>query len=203
MSKKLKIGVDIDEILAPFNNNFIDFLNKKINTNYKVENFSSYNIEEETGHTKEEIHELLDEFSISLNAKEMMPIFGAVESIFDLQKNDCELYAITARPVYIETETREWIEKHFSNHFKEIYHLGRSHKSEIKEINKGDISKELDIKIFIEDSLKNAFEISSHNIPVILLDKPWNQEENLPENIHRVKDWDEILQKIEELKNVI
>jgi uncharacterized HAD superfamily protein len=61
----------------------------------------------------------------------------------------------------------------------------------------------LDIKIFIEDSLKNAFEISSHNIPVILLDKPWNQEENLPENIHRVKDWDEILQKIEELKNVI
>jgi 5'(3')-deoxyribonucleotidase len=86
MSKKLKIGVDIDEILAPFNNNFIDFLNKKINTNYKVENFSSYNIEEETGHTKEEIHELLDEFSISLNAKEMMPIFGAVESIFDLQK---------------------------------------------------------------------------------------------------------------------
>ena len=137
---KVKIGVDIDEILAPFNDNFLIFLNKKLNTNYKVENFSSYNIEEETGHTKEEIHELLDEFSFSLEGKEMMPIFGAIESIFDLQNNDYELYAITARPVYIEKETREWIETHFSNHFKEIYHLGRSHKSEIKDINKGNLS---------------------------------------------------------------
>ena len=119
---KVKIGVDIDEILAPFNDNFLIFLNKKLNTNYKVENFSSYNIEEETGHTKEEIHELLDEFSFSLEGKEMMPIFGAIESIFDLQNNDYELYAITARPVYIEKETREWIETHFSNHFKESIH---------------------------------------------------------------------------------
>jgi uncharacterized HAD superfamily protein len=203
MSKKLKIGVDIDDVLFPFNRGFINLVNKRFGTDYKVETWSSPILEDETKFSKREIEDLLDEFSFSEEAKLVDPIFGSVESIQKIKNSDYELHAITARPLYIENETRKWLERHFQAHFKNIHHLGRSHPGEEKQVKKGPLSKELEIDIFIEDSLRNSIDIAQYNIHVILLDKPWNQEENLPGNIHRVKDWNEILEKIEELKNVI
>ncbi|MEI6352424.1 MAG: hypothetical protein WCO35_00605 [Candidatus Nomurabacteria bacterium] len=203
MPNIIKIGVDIDDILLPFNDGFIKLVNKKLNTDFKIHNWSSRVLEDETKYSKEMIFELLDEFSFSKEAKEVTPIFGAIESIEKMNNLGCELYAITARPLYLEKETKELIKKHFHNHFKEVYHLGSRKKGEYLKVDKGIFSKEFGINIFIEDSLKNSLDIAQHNIPVILLDNPWNQEENLPENIFRVKDWNEILQKIEELKNII
>ena len=38
-NKKLKIGMDIDDTIWKFNESFINFLNFKNRTNYKIDNF--------------------------------------------------------------------------------------------------------------------------------------------------------------------
>jgi uncharacterized HAD superfamily protein len=63
---------------------------------------------------------------------------------------------------------------------------------------KEDLSIELGLNLFIEDSLSTAKKIAEKGIPVILLDKLWNQGE-LPENVRRVATWENVLVQIESL----
>ncbi len=55
------------------------------------------------------------------------------------------------------------------------------------------------VDLIVEDSLTHAIECAKRGIKVILFDKPWNQA-SLAENITRVKDWNEILQRINSLE---
>ena len=55
--------------------------------------------------------------------------------------------------------------------------------------------------IFIEDEPRYCEDLAATGAKVFLIDHPWNREYTTPENIIRVKDWDEILQKIKELEN--
>ena len=55
------------------------------------------------------------------------------------------------------------------------------------------------IKFFVEDDLKNANRLSYICDFVFLFDQPYNQEKKLPNNVFRVKSWEEIYKKIREL----
>jgi uncharacterized HAD superfamily protein len=55
------------------------------------------------------------------------------------------------------------------------------------------------IKFFVEDDLKNAIKLSYICDFIFLFDQPYNQEKNLPNNVFRVKSWEEIYKKIREL----
>lgn len=199
MKEKLKIGVDIDEVLAELAESVLDFYNKKFHTNFKKEEIKEIHLEKLLKISSKEMRDIFEEFSVTGENLNLIPVKDSINSLKKL--NEYELYAISARPKSIKDHTVEWIEKHYESCFKEIHLLSDSHG--VGNFDKGFFAKEIGIKFFIEDSLKNSLDIASHDIHVILLDKPWNQEENLPENIYRVKDWNEILQKIEDLKNVI
>jgi len=198
---KIKIGIDLDEVLAEFNLLFLDYFNQTKNTNWKFKDITDNHFENIFDISFEEIKQILNNFSKEGHISNIIPVENSVSSIEKLSK-ECELFIITARPKEEDKETREWIVKNFKSNFKEIYSVGISHGGKVFK-NKGEFVQELGLNFFIEDMIKHAIDISKRNIKVFLLDKPWNQEENLPENIYRVKDWNEILQKIEYLKSVI
>ncbi len=197
MEEKIKIGIDIDEVLAELTIGLIDFYNKKYDKNFKAMDINDIHLENFFNISNQEMSEVLEDFTKEEGNLKLMPLENSQVCINSL--NDCELYAISARPKSIQDDTVKWIEKHYKNCFKEIHTLSDSHG--VANFDKGEFANSLDIKIFIEDSLNNALNISSYGIYVILLDKPWNQEENLPENIFRVKDWNSIIEKIDILKN--
>ncbi len=60
-------------------------------------------------------------------------------------------------------------------------------------------SSKKNIKFFVEDDLRKAIKLSYICDFIFLLDHPYNQERNLPNNVFRVKSWEEIYRKIREL----
>ena len=60
---------------------------------------------------------------------------------------------------------------------------------------KGELCKDLNVDLMIEDDPKYAEDCALKGINVLLLDKPWNQNCIEHENIIRVKNWKEILER--------
>lgn len=193
----MKIGIDIDEVLASFISAVTHYHNKTRDTDFDVENPDSPFIQDKMKYSYEETGEFLDEVYQNVKKEDIAPIVGAVDAISSLREH--ELIVITMRPEHHRTSTEEWLLHHFSDAFDSVYMVGDTIGAGGMRITKGELSKELGIDIFIEDSLSNAKNISEQEIPVILLDKPWNQGE-LNELIHRVNTWEQALDKIKSLK---
>jgi uncharacterized HAD superfamily protein len=195
-NKQLKIGIDIDEVLVEFVRPYLEFHNQKFGKSLKLEEVKKFHFWEDLGFSLEEIQPLFEEFNKSFILLEDMPFFeNAKESVLKLSENN-EIFFITSRPEKIRQGTENFLKMHFAN-FKFI-NSGDTYGGVKK--NKADICKENKLDLMIEDSSKIALECAQNRIKVFLMDKPWNQDLNINENILRVKNWKEIMKKIEEVK---
>ena len=59
---KLRIGIDIDEVIVEFLEGFLKFYNEKYNGNFKREDFGSYIFEETLGGSFQEAVDNVTEF---------------------------------------------------------------------------------------------------------------------------------------------
>lgn len=119
---KLKIGIDIDEVLANHLEKLNEFYYKKTGKKYAEKDYHSYNWWEVWGITKEQAIEIDKEFKKSNLFKEILPVEGAVDSIKKLSlKND--LYIITSRSSETKELTLNWFFNHFNIHIS-IIHSG-------------------------------------------------------------------------------
>jgi len=66
---------------------------------------------------------------------------------------------------------------------------------------KDKICREMGIDLIIEDNGEHSLNYAKNGIRVLLLDKPWNKGIS-HENIYRCLNWSDILEKVEDLKNV-
>lgn len=193
----MKIGIDIDEIITEFVKGYLDLYNKKYDGNIKFENIFIYSLWEPLGISKKEAIELADEYYFSEFFDKIGLVQGAEEGIKKLNLN-YELVFITSRPPHIKEKTKLFLKKLFLD-----FDLNIFHSKGVVEIakTKSEICKEQGISIFIEDDLRFALDCADKGIKVILLDKPWNQGIE-HENMIRVYNWNEILEKINELNKV-
>ena len=150
MSTKLKIGIDIDEVLVNQLEQVIEFYYSKTGKHIPLENFFSYKWWEVWGISKEEAINIDSEFKLSPYFSKVTFVEGAKEAIFKLS-NSYELFFITSRALYLEKKTKIFIKKHFpEKQFKIIFsndfHIENPGKT------KSDIGKELNINFLIEDN---------------------------------------------------
>ena len=116
----------------------------------------------------------------------LKPLDGAVDAINTLYKEH-EVYFISAREMIAYDSTLKWLENYNILPRELILTDGAQ--------SKGDISKELGIDVFIEDSAVNASEIVQAGVPVILYKTEYNAGfEN--DRIIYCENWDEILKTI-------
>ncbi len=189
------IGVDIDEVLADFIPELLDYHNELYGTNLTKDKIHSYNLCNFFGGTREEVLKKVYDFYETHSFKNLSIVSGSQEGIQALSENN-KLVIITSRPPITQEITTVWLQKHFLNKFFSIHFTDELVKKEGNKIKKSDICIDLGVDIMIEDSLKNALECASIGIKVLLLDCPWNQSEDLAEGITRVKSWEEIKEKI-------
>ena len=184
------IGFDLDDVILDFHGALHPYYNRRFDTNFIKEHFTNWHVHEVWGCTKEEAERRILDFYQSPEHWQAQPIAGAVEAIKDLKKSH-NLHIVTSKPEDLREKTLEWLEKYFPETFSKIHfanHLGNGQRR-----SKGEIVKEHGIAVFVEDSLKNAEDVSNHGIPVLLFDSPWNQAEVKPP-ITRVHSWDEVVQ---------
>ena len=188
--QKIKLGIDIDEVLVEFLEGFLEFYNETYNKDFKKEDFKSYIFEEILGGTHEDAVKLIKEFKYGGDAR---IVDGSIESLNNLVR-DFELFAITARHPMFKVQTDSFLEKNFKDIFLETLYTGEAF---VKGgITKADLCVQKGIKIMIEDNSVFASELAEKGIKVFLLDKPWNQDFQEHENIVKVNSWNEILEKI-------
>lgn len=187
----MKIGIDLDDVLSLSMQEVINFHNDTYGTKINIKDVNTYNLWEVWGGTVEEAVRKVHEFHKSSYAKEAKPVKYSQEVLNKLKKNN-ELYIITARKDDIKNESEEWVNKYFPNTFSNIYFTNHFSTDPNKKTTKKKVCDDLDIDIFIDDSLGNALECSDTKRKVFLLDYPWNQMDKLPANVVRVKSWKEL-----------
>lgn len=178
--EKEKIGLDIDDSTIDFARLFLEDYNIRNGTKFRKADLSGYFISKILGVTPEQMQMEFDTFYASPNFNKLPLIDGAAESIRLLHQR--YLFPIvTTRPYYLKTPTLENISLHFDGQLKEVYFVPREQKA-AKYI-------EIGVKKVIDDDLKVILDLTETIMEMFLVDQPWNQIQNLPENVIRVGDW--------------
>ncbi|MBI3379276.1 hypothetical protein HY029_00815 [Candidatus Gottesmanbacteria bacterium] len=193
--KHLKIGIDIDNVIADSYPLYIDAFNKEFGTTVQYEEiFHFYYLEKNVGIEEAKVSEFIESIVHSEEFQlRIPPVVNALSIIKKWIKQGYWIHYITSRPIDTKNETLKWLKKHgfwVKGVTLDLYNEKEHNFKHISRINnyKRDIADKKKLDIFIEDSLDIS---KSLDIPVYLIDRPWNQG-TLPENVKRVKNWEEI-----------
>lgn len=196
----MKIGIDLDEVLADFAECYLQFYNMKKNTNHKRSEMFSYYFEDIFKDPIDEIINLIYEMYESGFYKNMTPVKGSIDGVQKLKEKH-QLFVITSRQKHFEVQTMEWIEKFFPDTFEKVILTNYASK-EGKEKSKADICNDLEIDVFIDDQIRYCNACLNQKRSVFIFDCPWNKEGEISPDIVRVQNWAEIVQKIANLQKV-
>ncbi len=190
--KKLKIGIDVDEVLASLMTRLNSFYNEIHGTNFHIEDYHSYNLEDTWGGDNESAVGIVNKFYNSPYFDGIRPLNKSQEVIEQLSRKN-QLMVITSRPDFIKEKTEEWVKKYFPRQFEKIICTGR-YVSSFRHV-KSDICLAENIGLIIEDSLEICLDCVDNGINAILFDKPWNRNGSGKDSgVIRVKNWNEVLE---------
>lgn len=193
--KHLKIGIDIDNVIADSYPSFLSKFNEAFATSIKYEEvFDFYYLEKHPfvkhDKAKDFIDKLLvdEEFQLAI-----LPYEKVLPVITNWKMKGHRIHYITSRPHTTEKLTYKWLEKHgflLPGTTLDLFNSREHHDKHRKEIMlyKKTVAEKRGVDLFIEDSKEIA---ETMEINVLLIDRPWNKGK-LPKNVARVKDWKEI-----------
>ncbi len=174
------IGIDIDGVVANSQPVIIAKLNKYFGTGYTLADFANFRPKKMFGINRAQLDKLIMTWELEI-IQEAAPYPGAVPGINELA-GDFEIHLISARsPKYLD-QTAAWLKSH-EIPFSRLKLLGQHDKRRA--------CLDLGVDLFIEDSKKNAIQVSSCGIPVLLMNATYNRG-RLPGMVTRVFSWNEI-----------
>lgn len=188
----MRIGIDIDEVLADSLSAIINFHNDTYDTALTRNQFHSYRFWEIWGGTMDEAIKKIYDFHRTPYFQNILPVSGAQDGVKAL-KDKHDLYIVTSREADIIDDTKHWIEQYFPNMFTDI-HFANHYYQNGNPLTKKSICDAINLDLLIDDSHDLALECHNQNRKILLYDCPWNQSDNLPDGIHRVYSWPEIIQ---------
>lgn len=188
------IAIDIDDVLIDTVTALFGYYNQTYGTRLAKTHYYS---KDPVVHGVQDFAEAVKRFENYLSSKafeRLAPIQQAVISVKRLSRF-YDFVAITSRPAFMQAMTEAWLNKYFRNiqgvrftHFI----LAVDKPSVGKRLTKVDVCKEINARYMIEDHLHHAIPVAAAGVRVFLIDQPWNQTNELPDNIERVMDWQSI-----------
>lgn len=191
----MRIGIDLDEVVADSLTAIINFHNKKYGTTLTKEDFHSYDFWEIWGGTPEETAEKCAIFFATEQRSSVNPIAGSVRGLAELKKRGHGLYVVTGRSSDSARETEKWIEAKFPKVFSGI-HYANLYTFDGRARLKSAMCRELGVDVLIDDQPMNVLDCAINGIRAFLFDQKWNRKTVLPAGAERVISWEEIVEKI-------
>ncbi|MBT4376769.1 hypothetical protein HOD29_05325 [archaeon] len=193
MNKRLKIGIDLDDVVFDFIQTILDFYLQEYNRVILFENVHTFQLDEIFNISLEETMNLIKKMALEGLVENMSLCKDAKESIYELSK-DHDIYFITSR--LVRDYTPESLDNNFGDIKFGLYYSSNPYVG-TKGKTKGEICNELGIDLMIEDSREHAEICARKGVKTFLLNKPWNKAYDLGENIKRVYNWKQVLEGIE------
>lgn len=171
----MRIGVDIDGVLADFNTGFVNRIIQVTGKDLLPTRpfvFPCWNWPEHFGYTTEEISRVWDSVKKDRwfwgRLPEYPTTFGDLDMITDARSMGSEVYFVTNRMgVKAKTQTEEWLEAHG-------YELPTVITAEDKAL----VARALRLDIYFDDKWENALAVANvGTVESYLIDRPWNTEQ--------------------------
>jgi len=188
------LAFDIDGCITDTMGLLLPTLKEKYGVNIPYESATKFKLEELDW---VDLHwtEILDTFYECMTERSecLMPQDGALEFIEKYSHDGNKLLFITAREDRLHKATYEWFERNVPNLKYEIKFVG-------VDDSKYEHIIDNNIRTFVEDRADTALKLAEKGINIILLDYPWNREEEYEHpNITRVNSWYDINEIYENL----
>lgn len=188
----MKIGIDIDEVIAETLPEFIRYHNETHGSALKYHDFESYKMDEVLGLEEVEVVKRFGEFFRSPYHKEIRPVDEATRILSELTKSH-ELIAITARLGPARDATEGWLATHFPGVFSS-FHFAWNEYIQAQDgtpPRKGELCNDLGISLFVDDSIRTLMGCVNRGVKGLLFGRPWNR--NFPvESMTRISSWTEV-----------
>lgn len=191
--RNLKIGCDVDQVVADYQPNLLKHFNNRFKTCFKPEDITIYNyleiVELENPEERQAfLNQAYEDEKLLFQTTE--PIPGSANFLNRLVAEGYDVHYITARGHNLLLGTLHWLLEYGFPVTERSIHT-RDYRGPGTVQFKVDKSRELGLSIFVEDNGENALDLAEQlSIPVILFDYPWNRTLNHP-LIHRVKGQDQ------------
>ncbi|HEU4319466.1 MAG TPA: hypothetical protein VFS66_05240 [Acidimicrobiia bacterium] len=110
----MRLGIDLDGVVANFTKGWMDFYNRQYGTTFVVDDSKRWNDLVDLTHFND-----MDEFwqwSSDLDGRSVFwhlePFPGAIEALQQFAEEGHDIIIITTKPGFAEEDTHEWIERH-------------------------------------------------------------------------------------------
>ena len=202
--RRLKIAIDVDDVLAENAAGFVAFSNQRWSTSLGVDDYDEHwskmwNID------NDEVERRATEFHESAVMRDYGHIGGAF-SVLQYLSQAHHLAIATSRRLQMREDTLAWISEHFPGifvndaiHFAGIWDTvsDTSHS-----MTKADLIAQIDADILIDDQLKHCIAVAETGRHALLFgDYRWNRQKHLPPRVIRCANWDDVRSAIEKIAN--
>jgi|WetSurMetagenome_2_1015567.scaffolds.fasta_scaffold02340_7 uncharacterized HAD superfamily protein len=193
MASTLRIGVDVDDVLAESLPGYLEAFRRYFGHEVKVEEAMW-----EISHRYPDIPAAAwSGFYAELEATDFLatrPVYpDAVAGIRSLAARGHRLVVVTGRLTMHRQHTRRLLQgAGIAELFEDVVHRD----GEAARDYKPRIVREKRLQLLIEDELHVAMAAAQVPVPVLLVNRPWNQGD-LPQNVTRVGSWDQVLCLVE------
>jgi len=183
--KKLRIGVDIDNVIAQFVPAYLERHNKKHRTNFTIYDIKSYYLCDWLNIPEEEIVKNIFEMQVGGEYMLLKPVPNVSKYINILKEKGHEIILITNR--VNADDTILWL-KIQNVHFDKLFTI--KSKSWILDL--------LHLDYYIEDNPNNAYTANKKGIKTIIFNQPWNRMVKETDTMKRAKNWKQVIKIIED-----
>lgn len=200
--RRLRIAVDVDDVLAENAAGIVAFSNQRWGTNLTVDDYDEHWAkmwQVDNAEVKRRSAELMD---AGLGTG-YGHIGGALEVLEHLAQHH-HLMIATSRCLQVKGDTIAWIDEHFPGIFAStaVYFSGiwdeltnDSHRA-----TKAELMTQINADVLIDDQLKHCQAVAAHGRNALLFgDYAWNQAATLPAGVVRCTNWYEVEVAIERL----
>ncbi len=177
----MKIGVDIDGVVANFVASFIPLVQQRLGLTLREEDIYVHDLYLVLGILPDTAMKLIrDTIRCDLE-----PYPGAIRGLSRLRQRH-EVTLVTARPPDMTDITEKWLARRKVPH-DHLLHFeeGLKHKHQYA------------FDVFVDDHLREAFGFVNRVPHIIIFDHPWNRTLNLGGLFKRARDWHEVVSIIE------
>jgi len=180
------VGLDIDGVVADFQNGWINLYEKHFGTVFSEEHRGSWDAFKNT-HFKSE-SDFWEWFDAIHGWAQLPVISGAVGGVYTLQKAGVDFVFVTNRHEKIAGETKLWLTDNlpFAADYS-VRHVKHKH-------------FEKDIQVFVEDSPINITLFRHWGRQVVTFNQPWNKHVKAPPHVN---DWNSLTNLLISFKDIL
>ena len=187
------IAIDIDDVLIPHESLLVAQYKKHIDAAYPHSDMYSFDLTAQSEKVRARVVQVMTNYIASEEFFTVAPVKEAGAALV-LLKQAYRLVIVSVRADFMVDRTKRWLEQHFPKTFEDTRFVQVAEWGQGPKQSKLNLLQELGVSVLIDDNLRHATMAAAEGIKVLLFgDYPWNKTDNLPKDIIRVRDWDEVV----------